>query len=106
MTVVNASNKKKTIRHTLLGIGAKCVSENFENSYFKAFHRGDHNIMVFFCIFMLSRPFPISKCNERFIDVFTVYMQGENLNSLSMDYYSVAVGGGSCSISFITDTQV
>ena len=33
-------------------------------------------------------------------------MQGENLNSLSMGFYSVAVGRGSCSISFITDTQV
>ena len=35
-----------------------------------------------------------------------ICMQGENLNSLSMNFYSVAVGGGSCSISFITDTQV
>ena len=33
-------------------------------------------------------------------------MQGENLDSVGMDFYSVAVGGGSCSISFITDTQV
>ena len=32
--------------------------------------------------------------------------QGSNLNSLSRDFYTIAIGGVSCIITFITDTEV
>ena len=61
------------------------------------------------CPPLLYEPFntlPIYSYNFTSLYYTVCTFQGENLNSLSSEFYSVAVGSGSCAISFIADTQV
>ena len=49
----------------------------------------------------------MAACMDLLVIIYTVIcMQGESLGSLSSEFYSVAVGGGYCEISFILDTLV